>query len=375
MKTTIITISILLLFSCTSEHKYSIVGTLAEDQGKEWMYLQKLWSQELQVDSARIEDGKFSFSGIIEVPEIYGIFHPSGSQGVCTFILEPSDLKMELDPESWYNDGTKVTGGPYNDEFNRVHKVRMERYHNEIEGLSSKLLEAGEEEQNDINQKIQQLRVADTKYVTDYIENNPNSPVSVNLLMWQFYQLPLDMWGQLLSVLSPDMKSTSVYKDIESRYQTQLALKDNTPAMEHKGKPSFLEVDFTNKSIIESLVDINPGKILYVNVWSTICSPCLRELPYSRELHAKMDQQVVAFIYLCTNTKNEEDWKEMIDIHNLDGQHFLLNRKLCSALYKELGGVKGYYYFIVGSDGKIAYENAPRPSSEEIEKILNELTP
>jgi len=40
-----------------------------------------------------------------------------------------------------------------------------------------------------------------------------------------------------------------------------------------------------------------------------------------------------------------------------------------------LGGVKGYYYFIVDSDGKIAYENAPKPSSEEIEKILNELTP
>ena len=286
-----------------------------------------------------------------------------------------SNLEIKLDQESRFNDGTKVTGGPYNEEFNRVYKERMEKYNNVIIDLSSKLPEADEEEQKIINQNIQQLKIADTKYVTDYIERNPGSPVSVNLLMWHFFNLPLDKWGHLLSVLSPEMKSTSVYKRMESDYKTQMALKDNTPALNQKGNPSFLEVDFTNKSIIQSLVDLNPGKVLFVDVWGTTCGPCLKEFPYSRELYDKVDQQAVSFIYLCTNTKNEEDWREKINAYDLSGQHFLLDWKLREKLNEELGGLKGYpYYFIVGRDSKIAYFNAPRPSSNEIEKILDELT-
>jgi hypothetical protein len=44
--------------------------------------------------------------------------------------------------------------------------------------------------------------------------------------MWKFFNLPLDEFGHLLSVFSPEMKSTSVYKRMDATYQSQVQFKD-----------------------------------------------------------------------------------------------------------------------------------------------------
>jgi hypothetical protein len=227
MRAIMIILSFSILLGCSTGNEYTIKGTLTGFEGIEWVYIQKLWSEDLQVDSTRIKNEKFSFKGTIDIPEIWAIFpmaNKDGCQPVCTFILEPENLEIHLDTISLFNDGTVVKGGPFNEEFNSVFKEKQDKYMNEINNLRLELYEASEDDKVVIEQKLRVLNAAETKYTTDYIESNPGSPVSVYLMLWKYRNLPLDEWGHLLSIFSPEMKSTAVYKRMESDYKKQLAL-------------------------------------------------------------------------------------------------------------------------------------------------------
>jgi len=227
MRATILFLSFSILVGCSTSNEYSITGTIIGFQGVDWVYIQKLWSDDMQQDSTRIKNEKFSFKGTIDVPEIYAIFpkaNKDGCQPVCTFILEPANLEIHLDTISLFNDGTLVKGGPFNDEFNSIFIEKQEKFLNEEINLRNRLREVSIDDSIIIQQKIKELTAAETKYTTDYIESHPGSAVSVYLLLWKYRGLPLEEWGRLLSVFSPEMKSTSVYKRIESDYQKRLDL-------------------------------------------------------------------------------------------------------------------------------------------------------
>ena len=154
-----------------------------------------------------------------------------------------------------------------------------------------------------------------------------------------------------------------------------MALRNTTPALEHHTDPSFIQVDFNNNPVITSLAELNPGKVLYVDVWGTTCGPCFKEFPYSRDLHSKVNHEEIQFVYLCISSKDEEYWKQKIQEYDLNGQHFLLNREAGKAFYEELGERnRKPYYFIIGKDGQLAMKNAPRPSSGEVETLLKNFT-
>lgn len=376
MKSAILPLLAMLMAGCSMENTYTVHGTFTEKQEVEYVWLQKLFADPFEIDSARIIDDTFTFNGKINFPGLYALAYPPGQdKGVLVFILEPGNLEVSIHPENWFNMGTQVSGGPFNEEYNRVSAERMEKFMKKKGAIRIKMQEAGEEEKEALNQEMAEVSNEETQHLMEYIEQHPDSPVSLNLLMWTYFGLSFEDWGHALSLLSPEIQQSPVYKKMESDYQTQLALRNNTPALEHAGNPSFIQADFEGKSIISTLAEMNPGKTMYVDVWGASCGPCFREFPYSRELHSKVDHEDVLFVYLCTYAKSEEEWREKIRENNLGGQHFLLNREVGKAFYEELKErPRNPYYFIIGKDGEVAMKNAPRPSSGEVEGLLKKLS-
>ncbi len=87
-----------------------------------------------------------------------------------------------------------------------------------------------------------------------------------------------------------------------------------------------------------------------------------------------VDTSTVAFIYLCAASE-EESWRAMIEDEKLSGQHYFLDRDLEHALFKEIGGQRYYpRYLIINKSGEIENNAAPSPSSQEIEKLLADLS-
>jgi thiol-disulfide isomerase/thioredoxin len=372
MKSTLLLLLVILLASCGNDSAYTIHGTFTEAQDVEYIRLEKLYAEPPEVDSARIVEGEFSFTGEIDFPGLYALaYPPQDAGGVLTFILEPGELEVSIDPKSWFNKGAEVTGVPFNEEYNRVHMERDKKFYGILDEIRVKMREAGEEEKGALNMQMRKITAAANADMMVYIEQHPNSPVSLNLLMWTYFGLSFEDWGHALSVLSPEIQQSPIFKKMESDYQTQMALRNTTPALEHQADPSFIQVDFNKNPVITSLAELNPGKVIYVDLWGASCGPCFKEFPYSRDLYSGIDQDKFQFIYLCTYAKTEDNWKKKILENDLGGQHFLLNREACKTLNKELGGRKGKpYYFIIGKDGQLAMKNAPRPSSGEVEALL-----
>ena len=132
--------------------------------------------------------------------------------------------------------------------------------------------------------------------------------------------------------------------------------------------PDFKYVTPEGKEV--ALSDLK-GKLVYIDLWATWCKPCLAEMPYAKKLGEKFEgQDDVVFMYVSMD-KNEEAWRKYMEKNKEPhGLNLFANGG------KEIG--EGYMisgiptYILIGKDGKIISARAPRPSSGEVEGMIEE---
>ncbi len=72
MKTLYFILILSLIVGCNStDNEYVITGSFKEKRVEDWIYLINPKINTGHVDSAAIINGKFEFSGLVEVPEMY----------------------------------------------------------------------------------------------------------------------------------------------------------------------------------------------------------------------------------------------------------------------------------------------------------------
>ena len=70
------------------------------------------------------------------------------------------------------------------------------------------------------------------------------------------------------------------------------------------------------KAIIDKIVEPYRGKIVYLDIWGTWCSPCKRKLSESHKLKAELKDYDIVYLYLA-NRSPEKSWKNVIAEYNL----------------------------------------------------------
>lgn len=128
-----------------------------------------------------------------------------------------------------------------------------------------------------------------------------------------------------------------------------------------------------NLELLRSIINKNPGKVLYVDFWAPWCRPCLDEMPNSKLLQKNYADKNVAFVYLgfkCT----EESWKTTIAQLKLSGIHYRLTDQQCDE-YSKIFNFSGIpFYIIINKEGFVIDKNAPRPSDQvKLSTILDNL--
>ncbi|MEJ2596633.1 MAG: TlpA family protein disulfide reductase [bacterium] len=115
------------------------------------------------------------------------------------------------------------------------------------------------------------------------------------------------------------------------------------------------------------------GKVIYLDFWASWCGPCKREMPYSSQLKKKYNGKDVAFVYISTD-KNASKWEMMIEQMGLVGDHYRASNKIRMELFERFNLQYIPRYMLINREGKVADDNAKRPSdpmiSGDIDKLL-----
>ena len=156
----------------------------------------------------------------------------------------------------------------------------------------------------------------------------------------------------------------------QSQFQNMLnALSD--------AKNSAPAIDFRFEDINGKQVALSDfkGKVVYIDVWATWCGPCIKEIPYMKELEEEYrNNPDIVFLSVSTDAqKDYEKWKKFVNDQKLQGVQLFAGEKASQGImtpYK-ISGIPRF--MLVGKDGSLVAIDAPRPSSAEIRPALKAL--
>lgn len=101
-----------------------------------------------------------------------------------------------------------------------------------------------------------------------------------------------------------------------------LALYDGS--LEIVSKEPFAQVD---KSFLDVLSEKFPNDDVFIDLWATWCSPCLKQFSYTNDLNLFLESCNVKTLFVSYD-KDEDNikWEKYINDYNLKGYHFLPNK-------------------------------------------------
>jgi thiol-disulfide isomerase/thioredoxin len=136
-----------------------------------------------------------------------------------------------------------------------------------------------------------------------------------------------------------------------------------------KGAPAynFSYPDTEGKKV--SLSDLK-GKVVVVDIWATWCGPCVKEIPYLKELSEALKGQDVSFVSISVDEpKDLQKWKNYVKKEVLDGVQ--LNDSAGEILaYYVIPGIPRFMVF--DKAGNIISIDAPRPSDPALKLLIEE---
>lgn len=133
--------------------------------------------------------------------------------------------------------------------------------------------------------------------------------------------------------------------------------------------PSFTLTSIEGEEV--SLEDFK-GKVVYLDFWASWCGPCMREVPFAKELKKRFEgENDLVFLYVSVD-EDEEAWRRTVAQQEIQGVH--VNVKGMRHDIAQLYNVQGVpSFFIIDRNGMIHNNNPSRPSGNTIDQELREV--
>jgi thiol-disulfide isomerase/thioredoxin len=141
-----------------------------------------------------------------------------------------------------------------------------------------------------------------------------------------------------------------------------------------KGKLSPKFVNYENNAGGTTSLDDFKGKYVYIDVWATWCGPCKAEIPFLKAVEKKYHDKNIVFVSISADkTKAHDTWKKMIQEKNLSGIQLISDADFNSGFMKDYKINAIPRFILIDPNGNIVSPNAPRPSTDELINLFDQL--
>lgn len=177
-------------------------------------------------------------------------------------------------------------------------------------------------------------------------------------------------YGLTASLLRPEhiaeIGDEALREQIQARYDLV-----HSPAEEAGAVPGQLPLPDTVENAVLWLGRTYPGKAVVVDVWATWCGSCLYAIDQLYPSFIKeFEGREVVFVFAgCCSQENL--WRKKAREFPFAAPHIFINEEQYLSLQRAYGLYRLPHHFVIGRDGRLADEDAPRPG-EGLRGVLGE---
>ncbi len=223
-------------------------------------------------------------------------------------------------------------------------------------------------------------KVNNDSIIIDGIERHtPKGIFRQEVLNWFFTQrlknsMKFDLLDKYSNIISDEIKEPFLKIPLMESYSEIKEIANNGKSIK---KTLFIDSEKTpGIDILKQILEVNKGKVIYIDCWATWCGPCVMEMPYSRKLMSELKDEAVEFVFLCFNSPKEAAQKKVTEL-KLGGAHYFLDVGQSNHLQKTLAFSSFPNYILIDKNGKIVKSSSDlRPGIKEtkndIMKLINQ---
>jgi len=326
MKKIVLSIGIIIgIAACNQKPEgYTINGNLRGDiENGTQVFLRAVGenNQPVDVDTAKVDKGKFTFKGATETPELNYIFIDK-LPGYTAVILENGEIDFKAQKDSL--GFAEIGGTPQNETF-ADYMAKSKELTEQAQSIQQDMQQANVKKDTATAKSLQdemvELQDKYKNFELEYIESHPDALISALLIDRALGTgaVTAEEAQAMYEKLSPEIKKTKVATAIKTQLEGQKTAEANAKNTTIGAKaPEFTAPTPDGGEL--ALNDALGKKLTLVDFWAAWCKPCRAENPNIVKVYEKYHDKGLNVLGVSLD-RTAEAWKKAIEDDGLAWQH------------------------------------------------------
>ena len=120
--------------------------------------------------------------------------------------------------------------------------------------------------------------------------------------------------------------------------------------------------------VIETILAKHKGKVVFIDLWATWCSPCLDAMEQFRSTKNELHKKNVAFVYLTNGSSPRKLWEEKIK--GIGSEHYYLENDQWEYVMNQFKLQYIPSYLLYDKTGKLSTQFSAFPGAEQVKTMI-----